>query len=215
VPHHAIGQDASADQTTDWRTYGPSPLPRILQAALDAFAEHGYQATSIRAIATGARLSVPGLYHHYQSKQEILVSLLEIVYDELLDRSRAALLSGGSDPLARFDASVESLLRFHMFRRAEAFVASTELRSLIPENRHHCVALRDEQQAMLTTAIRDARNVHGTVTEHAGDAARALSTMCVGVATWYREDGSLSPDEIVERYLSFARGLIGVVGQGS
>ncbi|MTD53693.1 TetR family transcriptional regulator [Amycolatopsis sp. RM579] len=209
-----MGQDASAGQPTDWRSYGPSPLPKILRGALGAFAEHGYQATSIRELATAAELSVPGLYHHYQSKQEILVSLLEIVYTELLDRSRAALASGGDDPLARFDASVESLLRFHMFRRAEAFVASTELRSLIPENRSRCVALRDEQQEILATTICDARKVYDTVTEHAGDAARALSTMCVGVATWYREDGPLSPDEIVKRYLGFARGLIGAAGQG-
>ncbi len=55
-----------------WRTYEASSLPRVLAAALEAFAEEGYEGTSIRDIGARAGLSVPGLYHHHRSKQEIL-----------------------------------------------------------------------------------------------------------------------------------------------
>jgi hypothetical protein len=33
--------------------------------------------------------------------------------------------------------------------------------------------------------------------------------MCVAVAVWYRPDGELSPDELVERYLEIARRMVG------
>ena len=41
------------------------------------------------------------------------------------------------------------------------------------------------------------------------DASRAVTTMCVAVASWYRPDGALSPDEIVHRYLLVARSAVG------
>ncbi|MDX6427971.1 MAG: hypothetical protein QOE54_337, partial [Streptosporangiaceae bacterium] len=35
----------------DWRTYHDQGLPRILNAALHAFAEHGYHGTTTRELA--------------------------------------------------------------------------------------------------------------------------------------------------------------------
>ena len=103
-------------ETSAWREYGAPDLPRVLLAALDAFAEQGYHGTSIRELASRAQLSVPGLYHHYSSKQDILVDLLEAVMREVIDRSEAALAAAAPDSLSRFDALVECVLRFHMFR---------------------------------------------------------------------------------------------------
>ncbi|GAA0558780.1 TetR/AcrR family transcriptional regulator [Actinomadura livida] len=193
-----------------WREYGPSPLPKVLQGALRVFAEHGYEGASIRDLATAAGLSVPGMYHHYRSKQEILVSLLESALTDLIGRCRSALASAGGEPIARFDALVECLVRFHMFRRAEAFVASTELRSLEPGNRDRCVTLRDELQRMVADVIEAGCAAGVFSTPYPADAARAVSTLCVGVATWYREDGPLAPDQVVERQLVLLRSLVGL-----
>ena len=181
----------------------------MLESALSAFAEQGYHGTSIRDIAGGAGLSVPGVYHHYRSKQEILLALMVSVMDELLSRSRAALASVSDRPEDRFDVLVESLLRFHMFRRSQAFVASSEIRSLDAENRDRYVRLRDEQQQMITDIV-SAGCVSGDfATAYPEDAARAVATLCVGVASWYRDDGPLQPDQLVRRHLGLARALVG------
>lgn len=192
----------------EWREYGPSALPKVLQAALDAFAEHGYYGTGVRDIAAGAGLSVAGVYHHHRSKQEILVQLLEHIMGDLLERSRAAVAEAGPDPSAQFDALVESMLRFHMFRQREAFVASTERRSLEPANRERYIALRDEQQTMLTKIIKAARRRGDFATKHPDDVSRTISTLCVGVAAWYRPEGRLQPTQLVQRHLAMARLLV-------
>lgn len=192
-----------------WRTYDSSSLTRVLRAALEAFAEGGYEGTSIRDIGSRAGLSVPGLYHHHRSKQEILVTLMESVLDDLLARCRDALASAGEDPSAQFDALVECLLRFHMFRQTEAFVASTELRSLEPENRVRCVARRDELQGLVTDVVEAGRAEGAFTTPYPVDAARAVASLCVGVAAWYRPDGPLAPDELVERHTILLRDLVG------
>ncbi|WP_407445337.1 TetR/AcrR family transcriptional regulator [Rhodococcus sp. (in: high G+C Gram-positive bacteria)] len=202
-------EDPVSGDVGSWRRYGPPTLPKPLAAALEAFAERGYDGTSIREIASRAGLSVPGLYHHYPSKQALLVSLTTTVMQDLLDRSRRALAEAGPTPSEQFDAVVESLLRFHMVRRDQAFVASTEMRSMEPASRAAFIALRDEQQRMLDGIVEDGVETGAFTTPFPRDASRAVTTMCVGVAGWYRPDGPSSPDDIVHRYLVIARSTVG------
>jgi len=192
-----------------WRHYEASALPGPLAAALELFAERGYEGASIREIAARAGLSVPGLYHHYPSKQALLVGITRVIMADLLDRSRRALAEAGPSPREQFDAVVESLLRFHMFRREQAFVASTEMRSMEPQTRVEYVGMRDEQQRMLDAIVEAGVRAGEFRMPYPDDASRAVTTMCVAVASWYRPDGSLTPDELVERYLDIARGAVG------
>lgn len=204
------GEPPGWEAWQDWRSYGPPDLPRILTAALEAFVEHGYHGTSIRDIAAASGLSVPGVYHHYRSKQEILAALMAATMDELLGRSHAALASAEADPVARFEAVVESLVRFHMARRGQAFVGSSEMRSLEPDNRAAHVERRDEQQGMIRTLLEDGVAAGVFATRHPADVARAISSLCVGVASWYREDGPVSADELVQRHVAMARAMADV-----
>jgi AcrR family transcriptional regulator len=200
---------ASVAAVEDWRRYGPVQYPRILESALEAFYEHGYHGTTTRDLARRTGLSVPGVYHHYPSKQDILFSLMNVIIDELLARSDRALLTAPADPVAQFDALVESLLRFHMYRRQSAMVSTAELRSLEPGNRERYVAKRDIQQRMLDRIVLDGVESGVFSTPFPADASRAIASLCVGVASWYRPDGQLSVEELLERYLTIARSIVG------
>ena len=191
-----------------WRSFGDQQLPIPLAAALSAFAEQGYHGTSIRRVAEKAHLSVPGLYHHYPSKQALLEGLVMTVMQELLDHSARAVEEAGPGAQRRFDHAVECLLRFHMHRRQQAFIASTEIRSMKPEVRESYIALRDEQQRMLDRIVEQGVAEGVFATAYPLDASRAVTTMCVAVATWFRPDGELGPDQVVERYLSLARATV-------
>ncbi len=192
-----------------WRDYGEPELPVPLAAALAAFAEQGYHGTSVREIAARANLSVPGLYHHYPSKQSLLQGLLERTMTDLLARSEAAIVEAGPEPIRQFDAVVESLLRFHMYRREQAFVGSTEIRSLDDNYRPTYIGHRDLQQRMVDVIVFAGVETGEFTTEYPKDAARAVATMCVGVSTWFKLDGLLGPDELIARNLQMARALVG------
>lgn len=191
-----------------WRSFEEQQLSGPLKAALSCFVDHGYHGTSIRRIAERAGLSVPGLYHHYRSKQALLAGLVMTVMDELLDHSGRADEEAGDDPSKRLDNVVECLLRFHMHRREQAFIASTEIRSMDPDVRDAYIALRDRQQRMLDDIVESgaAEGVFGT--PYPLDASRAVTTMCVAVANWYKPEGGLGPDQVVERYLTLARATV-------
>jgi hypothetical protein len=46
------------------------------------------------------------------------------------------------------------------------------------------------------------------LTPYPDDARRAVISMCNAIAQWYRPDGEVSPDELVERYLSLALAVV-------
>ena len=115
----------------DWRRFPPIELDAPLAAALAAFLEVGYHGATIRDIAQRAGLSVPGLYHHYASKQEMLVAILDLTMDDLQTRMLAA-RAEGADPVARFALLVECLALFHTHRRELGFVGASEMRSRDP-----------------------------------------------------------------------------------
>ncbi len=50
---------------------------RILQVASDLFARNGYDATGVAEICQAAGVSKGAFYHHFQSKQQVFVALLD------------------------------------------------------------------------------------------------------------------------------------------
>lgn len=193
----------------NWREFGPDELSPPLRAALAVFARHGYHGASIRMIAEAAGLSVPGLYHHYKSKQAILAAVVDSAMVEMLTHTAAAVEDAGDSPSTRLANVVECLARFHMARRDHAFVASTEMRSMDPDVRAHHISQRDTQQTMIEDAIRAGVDAGEFTCQHPEDTARAIASLCVSIASWYRPDGPLSADDVVARHLGYARAMVG------
>jgi AcrR family transcriptional regulator len=192
-----------------WSEYTESSLPPILQAALSCFVEQGYHGTVMRSIGSAAGLSVPGLYHHYQSKHAMLVELMQRAMADLYARSEQALAAAGPSVQARLDSHVTCLVLFHAHRSQLAFLAANEIRSLEPAAREAHIAARDRQQLILDQIIEEGVREGVFISESAHDASRAIVTMCTGVAQWYRLGGSLSPEQLADRYVDLVRRALG------
>ena len=189
---------ASADG--GWQDFSPPALRPALAAALACFMENGYHGTTIRQVATRAGLSVPGLYHHFPSKQALLVALDAEAMSELWDRSTAALADGPQSVLERFNRLIRCLTLFHAHRGELAFIALSEIRSLEGSARTEHIAARDRQQSLLNAIIDDGVAAGIFDAPHPRETSRAITTMCTGVAQWYRIDGELTPEELADRY---------------
>jgi AcrR family transcriptional regulator len=59
------------------RGTGDETRSRILDAAVELFARHGFDGTSVRAIAGRCAISDPALYYHFGSKRAILQAVWE------------------------------------------------------------------------------------------------------------------------------------------
>lgn len=56
---------------------GAEARERILEAGVDVFGTEGYRGGSLRKVAEKAGLTLPGLLHHFPSKEDLLRALLE------------------------------------------------------------------------------------------------------------------------------------------
>src|SRR6266436_7491726 len=56
---------------------------RIQAVALELFAEHGYEKTSLREIAERLGVTKAALYYHFKSKEDIVRSFTEDYFDRL------------------------------------------------------------------------------------------------------------------------------------
>lgn len=191
-----------------WRDYSEPLLPPILDAALECFVDHGYHGTTIRTVAARAGLSVPGLYHHYPSKQALLVSIVRRAMEDLLDRSQAAVLEAGPSVEARFRALIECLVLFHAHRSKVAFISASEIRSLEGQSREAHIAARDRQQRILDEIVSEGADGGVFATKFPRHSSRAIVTMCTGVAQWYDPAGRLTPEELAESYVTIARAAL-------
>jgi len=68
------------------RRTGDESRQRILAAASDVFAEHGFEKTTIRAVAGRAGISIGGIYLYFHNKEELYTGLMRSQMDEFLGR---------------------------------------------------------------------------------------------------------------------------------
>lgn len=190
-----------------WRDFPPIELDPALTGALSSFVEYGYHGASMRTIAERSGLSVPGLYHYYASKQEMLVALLDLTMTDLKARTEAALREADG-VVQRFVNIVECLALVHTHHRDLAFVGASEMRSLLPEARARVASLRVDEQRLVDAVVDDGVRAGHFRTERSHEAARAVVTMCTALAQWYRHDGPASAEAVARQYVAFALGVV-------
>lgn len=193
-----------------WRDFPPLRLDPPLAGALEAFVEVGYHGASIRMVAGRAGLSVPGVYHHWPTKQHLLVALMDMTMADLTARVRAA-RSEGDGPVARFSLLVECLALFHTHRRDLGFVGASEMRALDEPDRGRIVASRQEVQRMVDDEVVEGCRRGLMTTPLPREAARAVVTMCTALPQWWSPTGPSSPETVARQYVQFALGVTGAV----
>jgi TetR/AcrR family transcriptional regulator len=62
---------------------------RLLRAATDAFAEHGYEGASLRVIADNAGVSFQLIAYYFGSKEELWVATVDFLYERYLETGKS------------------------------------------------------------------------------------------------------------------------------
>ena len=184
------------------------PRQEILRTSARLFQQQGYDATSMNDIAAALRLSKGGLYHHFQSKDEILFDLMNHAMDITEERVLSP-VKGIADP--------EERLRM-LVRRHIAVVLSErdrEITVMLHENHPLSPALRKRINARKKSYVHFVENLIAEVQRARGlepkilprAAAFALLGMINWIYQWYRPEGALQQETIAEQYTEiFFRG---------
>ena len=178
---------------------GRSMREQILAAAVALFAEYGYHAAPLRDIARLAGIQAASIYHHFPSKQALLVEIMETSMVRL-NQGLERILRECQDPLQRLQEAIALHITLHTSYKAEFFIIDTEIRSLQPEQRPDIIALRDHYETLFQGLLRDGMQ-RGIFRE--GDVkvtSYALIAMCTEVAVWFRPNGRLSVQQVIAMY---------------
>ncbi|WP_162005709.1 TetR/AcrR family transcriptional regulator [Dictyobacter vulcani] len=174
----------------------------ILAAAVQLFAQYGYHAAPLRDIARIAGIQAASIYHHYPSKQALLVEIME-THMQRLNTSLEYILKETDDPLQRLHDAIANHIRLHTTYKAEFFIIDTEMRALEEEHRPYILGLRDKYEALLQELLLDGMERDVFRRSDVKIASYAMIAMCTEVATWFRPDGRLSVQQVITIYRQF------------
>lgn len=177
----------------------PEASRRMLLAAVDAFAERGFHATTTRDIAGRAGLSPAGLYVHFPSKAALLARISQQGHEAALELVTASAAAPG-DASHRLRTVVAGFARWHAEHHRMARVVQYEFGALPADARQDVVALRRRIEQVVEDLIREG-NAAGTLqADHPRRVARALLSLCVDVARWYDPAGQDTPEALGALY---------------
>jgi TetR/AcrR family transcriptional regulator, cholesterol catabolism regulator len=169
---------------------------RIIASAIDLFYRDGYEATAVQDVVDRAGVTKGSFYHHFSSKDELLL----LIHDRFTDAQLAEveqIRASGREP----EVQLRELLVFLAvstadYQREEAIFF--EQRRFLSEERFAEVrAKRDTFESHMLALIREGMEQGRFVTPRS---PRIVAFGILGLAAWgyqwYRPNGDLSPHEI-------------------
>lgn len=207
----STAEETSGDDAP-WGEVTPEAARRLLVAAVDAFAERGYHATTTRDIAGRAGMSPAALYIHYKTKEELLHRISKIGHDRALHLLQAE-ADGDGTAAERLAGAVRSFVRWHAERHTTARVVQYEARRPRPRAPHRDRrtapqerrgGARDHQRGGAGGEF-DVPDIPGTTL--------AVLSLCIDVARWFNAQGSRTPDEVGALYADLVLRMVGAPPQ--
>jgi AcrR family transcriptional regulator len=178
-----------------------------MDAAIDAFADKGFHATSTRDIAARARMSPAGVYVHFASKQDLLFQIClrgHVLALEVVTTARES----ADTPPAQLTAIVSAFARWHAEQFRTARIVQYEFPHLTPEHGQEVMTLRKQIDAVVKDVLQagvasgdfDVRDVAMTTL--------ALQSLSIDVARWYKPGIRRTPESIGAIYGDLALRLV-------
>jgi TetR/AcrR family transcriptional regulator, cholesterol catabolism regulator len=197
------------------------PRQEILRTAARLFQQRGYDATSMNDVAAALKLSKGGLYHHFQSKDEILFEIMnhamEITQERVLNPVREI-----SDPEER----LRVLIRLHIEvvlspRDREITVMLHENHPLPPSLRKRINSRKKDYVHFLEKLMAEVQekarkqpqeNLGRTPSAKTRVSPRAAAFALLGMINWiyqwYKPEGDLQARNLVPQFTDLIFGGI-------
>ena len=169
---------------------------RILSAAVDLFADHGYDATSVSQVISRAGVAKGGFYHHFASKDELLIA----VYGELINRQLEGMeriLAERHSPAETLRLLIMDLVETTAASAREALVFSRELSQL---GNSRIMQMRSQRRKYHNAMIRLVREAQERGQFSAVASPEIVTFTIFGIINemprWYRPAGRMRPEQI-------------------
>lgn len=157
---------------------------RVLDAAIDAFAEQGFAGTSTRDIAIRADRSPAAMYVHYESKEAVLYAISVEGHADALECLRTA-YDATTEPADRLHGMIFAFSYWHMQNAKLGRVVQHELHALSTPHRADIIAQRRQFHRLMVDALTDGMRAGEFTIGDLDGTARALLSLCIDLVRWF------------------------------
>jgi len=186
----------------------------IVQAAAQIFREKGYHATSMQDIADSVHLQKASLYHHVESKQEILVEILNHALDRVTT-DIAAVVDSDLSPTEKLRLALRAYTTILTEDRDLAAVLLLEYRGLDPKLRARHIVRRDQVDGLWRKIVQSGIDAGEFRPVDTAMTSFALLGVQNWMITWFHQDGRLTPIQAADGFADlFLKGLLNGSGTG-
>lgn len=180
----------------------------ILRAAARIFSQKGFHAASMQDIAEAVTLQKASLYHHFPSKQHILVELLDRALDVIIERLEQV-VNAPLPPDEKLRQAMVTYLQALADYQELGIVFLLEYRSLEGEFRARHIPRRDRFERLWRDLVQQGKEAGLFNCAEPSLAGRALLGVMNWTVTWYRRDGTLPIEAISNQFADLlTRGLL-------
>ncbi len=167
---------------------------RIVDAAVELFAEKGFHGTGVAEIGERADVQRGALYYHIGSKEELLWQILRDYIERML--ADAERIEGtADDPVTKLRKLIHSHVGLIIRYRREVVIQLRDGGALTGARAAQLQVLRDEVQRCWQRVI-DAGHAAGLLRTGEHVVTNSVLGMLNAVTYWYRPHGGRTPDEI-------------------
>lgn len=171
----------------------------IIHAAALVFQRKGYHGATMADIAAEVDLTAGSLYHHFTSKQELLVAVLDTGMTQITGAVREVLAREGT-PAEHLRAIIHTHIRSIIDNANIATAVIFESRALLdsPDVRAPYVQQRDTLERLYRAVVQAGIAAGDFRAVDVGIVIKALFGALNWVSVWYRADGRLSRAQIAD-----------------
>ncbi|MGX0905100.1 AcrR family transcriptional regulator [Roseovarius sp. MBR-79] len=181
---------------------------RIIEVALKLFYRHGYEGTSVEAIAAEIGVTKPFIYSYFKNKQEIL----QILYQQSAERVHdyVAAAAAGDGPV---EQRMEIFLRDFTLENIDHQIASgvylQEEKHLSTEGRARIRTIERSFNRLLAGMITEGCKAGVFYVEDPKLAALSIAGVVRWVHRWYSAEGRMSPEDLADRIARLGLAMVG------
>lgn len=173
----------------------------ILNVASQLIHERGFQAVTMRDLAREVGIKMPSVYHHFESKEQILYAIALRTMRTLIDRTVNVLsVLDPSNVEECLAAAIRISVRFHIEHQAESGVVLTEVRNLGGDYLLEIRGLMKEYEAIFYRLVDRGIKARCFARRDPSMATYIILSALTRISIWYCERGRLPAQAIEEEY---------------
>ncbi len=180
-------------------------LGQIYDVAATLICAKGFDATSVNDIADAMNLTKGGLYHYIDGKQDLLYKVmnfaLETLEEEVMVPARAEV-----DAMRRLELIVRNHSLIIMRGSSPMTILMDEVSGLSEQQQAEVLKRQLDYYAVVSGTLKDLKKEGKLNDFNPSTAAHSLIGMILYLSRWYRREGKMTDEQVVEELLRIVRG---------